>query len=199
MATRRRTARHKSKLSRKPPQAVLRTLRREVGFGCPVDQCGLPFLTWHHFDPPWRDEHHHRPGGMIALCAVHHDAADGGAYTVEQLRAMKTRYADTGQWIQSQLQWMRDDLLLFVGGTLYYRTPVVFRVGNRDVISVSRNGDGMLTLNAEMLTLSGRPRLRIREHFLSVPKGDDLVYCITSYANNYGRAYRRWCRRSRSK
>lgn len=72
-------------LSRTPPIAVRRTLRGEVGFGCPVRQagnlCGNPYLRWHHFDPAWSDEHHHRPEGMIASCAQHHDEADAGAFT----------------------------------------------------------------------------------------------------------------------
>jgi hypothetical protein len=170
----RRDKRSRAKVTRTPPKAVLSGLRREVGFGCPVDDCGVPFLTWHHFDPPWSKERHHRPGGMIALCSVHHAAADQGAFTVEQLRAMKLRYLETGQLVQSRLQWMRRDLLLFVGGTLYYRTPVIFRWDLHDVISLNRDGDGMLTLNAEMLTISGKSRLHIRDNFFRVRSGDDL-------------------------
>jgi hypothetical protein len=41
--------------------AIVLALRREVNLGCPVAGCGSPFLTWHHFDPPWKLEHHHRP------------------------------------------------------------------------------------------------------------------------------------------
>ncbi len=61
---------------RTPPIAVRRQLRREVGFGCSLPGCGVPYLTWHHFDPPWRQEHYHRVEGMIALCRDHADKAD---------------------------------------------------------------------------------------------------------------------------
>ena len=55
-------------MNRTPPKKVIQTLRQEVGFGCPVPNCGNPYLEWHHFDPPWSIENHHRPEGMIALC-----------------------------------------------------------------------------------------------------------------------------------
>lgn len=58
-------------LSRTPPIEVRRQLRKEVNFGCPVDGCGIPYLTWHHFDPPWNEKEHHDPNGMLALCANH--------------------------------------------------------------------------------------------------------------------------------
>jgi len=63
-------------VNRTPPAAVRRELRREVGFGCPIPDCGIPYLTWHHFDPEWRVEEHHRPEGMIALCLTHAGLAD---------------------------------------------------------------------------------------------------------------------------
>jgi hypothetical protein len=43
-------------LPRRPPMDVIRLLRSEVGFCCPVEGCGNPYLTWHHFDPPRRVE-----------------------------------------------------------------------------------------------------------------------------------------------
>ncbi len=73
----------------KPPADIRRALRVEVGFGCPVDGCGSPYLTWHHFDPPWRERQHHDAAGMIALCLQHHKEADSGAFSHEQLRVLK--------------------------------------------------------------------------------------------------------------
>ncbi|HEY5431250.1 MAG TPA: hypothetical protein VIK04_19190 [Solirubrobacteraceae bacterium] len=73
-----------------PPSTVRRELRREIGFCCPVEGCRSPYLTWHHFDPPWHVRQHHDPAGMVALCLQHHKEADAGAFTPEQLRAFKT-------------------------------------------------------------------------------------------------------------
>jgi hypothetical protein len=72
------------------PKSIKDELRREVGYVCPVANCGLPYLTWHHFDPPWEPSHIHRVEGMVALCAVHHGAADTGAYSDDQLRLLKS-------------------------------------------------------------------------------------------------------------
>ncbi|WVV46823.1 hypothetical protein THH46_16005 [Pseudomonas sp. NA13] len=71
------------------PSSVMLALRSEVGFGCPVKDCGNPYLEYHHFDPPVSVRAHNEPQGMIALCAQHHKKADGGAYTNEQLHALK--------------------------------------------------------------------------------------------------------------
>ena len=78
-------------ISRKPPEAVKLLLRQEVGFGCPLPYCRLPFLSFHHFDPPWHKEHHHRPEGMIALCVQHHEMADRGALDKARLHASRNR------------------------------------------------------------------------------------------------------------
>lgn len=74
-------------LDRTPPPDVREALRKEVGFGCPI--CRSPFLTYHHFNPPWREKEHHEPKGMIALCAKHHDSADRNTYSVEYLDRLK--------------------------------------------------------------------------------------------------------------
>ena len=51
-------------LRREAPIAVRRQLAEEVGFGCPIEGWGSPYLMWHHFDPPWRVREHHDPVGM---------------------------------------------------------------------------------------------------------------------------------------
>lgn len=76
-------------MNRKPPAKVLKILREEVGFGCPIQSCGNPYLEWHHFDPKWGELNHHNPEGMIALCPAHHRKADANTYTKDQLRILK--------------------------------------------------------------------------------------------------------------
>lgn len=87
----RRSGRHHRSVERTaPPSAVRLELRREVGFCCPVEGCHWPYLTWHHFDPPWHARQHHDQAGMVALCLQHHKEADSSAFTPEQLHAFKT-------------------------------------------------------------------------------------------------------------
>jgi hypothetical protein len=76
-------------VSRTPPKSVTQFLRKEANFGCPVQDCGNPYLTWHHFDPPWKDKEDHNADGMIALCTRHAPHADVGRWTKAQLLEMK--------------------------------------------------------------------------------------------------------------
>jgi len=159
-------------VNRTPPLEVRRELRREVGFGCPVDGCGSPYLTWHHFDPPWNEHQHHDVAGMVALCREHHDKADAGAFTREQLRQLKTKRADR---VAGRFDWMRQDLLLVVGGNFYYRTPVPVQFRGDPVVSTTRDEEGQLLVSLGMLTTSSESRLRMTENFwISEGRPSDL-------------------------
>src|SRR5438093_427730 len=108
-------------ISRTPPANVRRLLRSEVGFGCPVPACNSPYLSWHHFDPPWAIAHHHNPDGIVALCVQHHGAADGGAFTNQQLHAFKDRrYNGRGTRLQGRLTWRRSRLFVIAGRNLWF-------------------------------------------------------------------------------
>lgn len=162
---------------RTPPREVVRALTAEVGFRCPVAGCGSPYLSWHHFDPPWRAEHHHRPEGMIALCVTHAHQADNRAFTGNQLRALKRRGRDSAHAIAGQFNWMRQTLLARVGGNYYYETPVIFQIGTEPCIWFGRNDDGELLLNFRMPTISTAPRAIIRDNCWEVPPAIDQLVC----------------------
>lgn len=160
-------------IPRRPPTAVLRELRREVGFGCPVEGCARPYLEWHHFDPPWHVRPHHDPAGMVALCPEHHRQADAGAFTADQLRALKLSPEERVEAVRGRFNWMRNDLLAVVGGNFYIRTPTIFTFREEKRIWLGRDDDGYLLLNVRMLSASGQPRARIDENFW-VAKGDPI-------------------------
>lgn len=152
-----------------------RALRREVGFGCPVDGCGNPYLYWHHFDPPWREREHHNPEGMIALCGEHHAKADAGAFTNERLHALKVNTSQARE-IQGRFDWMRQRLLAVVGGNFYYETPNPVMIQNVPVVAFSRDESDHWLLNVNMPSLARQPRLSIEENFwLSRGEPDDIV------------------------
>jgi hypothetical protein len=161
-------------------ERVKTALRQEVGFCCPVQGCGSPYLTWHHFDPPWRVEHHHRPEGMIALCRPHADKADHGSFTDDQLRELKQLGRARAAMARGQFDWMRRDLLAVVGGNFYYETPVIFQVGNTPCIWFERDEDGYLLLNFKMPTIGGRPRAQIERNFWNVSPAVEEVICPPS-------------------
>jgi hypothetical protein len=53
-------------LSRSIPEEVKRRVRQRCGFGCVV--CGDPFITYEHFNPPFKDAEEHREDGITLLC-----------------------------------------------------------------------------------------------------------------------------------
>lgn len=168
-------------MRREPPVAVRRELAEEVGFGCPVEGCGSPYLTWHHFDPRWAVRQHHEPDGMVALCRDHHPEADAGAFTIEQLRDMKREGRDRNQAIGARLNWMRDKLLAVVGGNFYYETPIVLRVQHLPVVWFNRDELGRLLVNLQMLSTSGQPRIVMIDNFwLSAGTDESEIVCPPS-------------------
>lgn len=144
------------------PSSVKKELRTEVGFGCPVKGCGNPYLEYHHFDPPISVKPHNNPEGMIALCAQHHKKADGGAYTAEQLHALK-RDKTNADLVKGNLDWLRKDLLAVVGGNFYYETPKVITIDGIDLVSLVRDKEGYLRLNVNMLSLESEERIIIED------------------------------------
>ncbi len=165
---------------RSPYEWVKTALRQEVGFCCPVKGCGSPYLTWHHFDPPWRVEHHHRPEGMIALCQEHARKADYGAFTDDQLRELKREGKSRALEVRGRFDWMRQDLLAAVGGNFYYQTNVIFEIGTVHCIWFDRDEDSNLLLNFRMPTITECPRAQIDQNFWSVIPAISEVVCPPS-------------------
>lgn len=171
-----------SEPNREPDEWVKRELRKEVGFSCPVPKpngigrCGNPYLSWHHFDPPWRVRHHHNPEGMIALCREHHDNADGGAYTKEQLHSFKERARNQFVKIEKDIKWMRDEILSVVGGGIYYKTPIIFQYRRNPIIWFERDDNGLLLLNIDLQPVTSQHRLLMKNNFWHiVDEPEDLI------------------------
>lgn len=118
--------------SRDPGAAIKNQLRQEVNFGCPVrfqdgSGCGSPILTFHHFDPPWTGNYVHEPDGMIALCPLHHNQADGGLWSIAQLLAFKqSLYVDDS--IKVQWPWQPESLVMKVGSSLVVGSGSLMRM-----------------------------------------------------------------------
>src|SRR3954463_3584518 len=110
-------------MDRQPPTSVRQQLRQEVGYGCPMPDCGRPYLEWHHFDPPWRERQHHDPAGMIALCSECHPKADAGAYTVAQLHEFK-RDAAHAKDVMGRFDWLRRDIAIAAGSVFYVECDI---------------------------------------------------------------------------
>ncbi len=92
---------------------------------------------------------------MIALCREHHDQADAGAFTAEQLQAMKADGGSRGEQIRGRFNWMRQQVLGVVGGNFYFEVPTILQIEDQPVIWWRRDDEGFLLLNLQMLTASG--------------------------------------------
>jgi len=97
---------------------------------------------------------------MIALCREHHDAADAGAYTVEQVQEMKSRGCTDE--VRGRFQWLRSQLVMEIGSNYLVNQLGVYRVNGVPILWFSRDPAGYLRLNLSWL----RPdaRVRIEEH-----------------------------------
>jgi hypothetical protein len=148
------------------PEEVRKQLRKEVAFGCPIKNCGSPYLSYHHFDPPYHVEKHHRPEGMIALCLHHHKAADNDAYTSSQLRSFKKYpYLKTvKQKPKGRFEWEREQLIVLMGGGAYTSNEVILRVKTKDIIWVSKSEYGYDNLNLDIYNEQGKPLFIMRDN-----------------------------------
>jgi hypothetical protein len=146
-----------------------------------VDGCGSPYLTWHHFDPPWSVAQHHDPAGMIALCRDHHPEADAGAFTVDQLREMKRAGRDRNKLLGAKFNWMREDLIPFVGGVFYAHTPIAIQILDMPVVWFRRDERGRLLVNLQLPSQSNEPRIAICDNFWMTEGSDERrVVCPPS-------------------
>ena len=142
-------------MSDKGKAEAIEALRREVGFGCPIPGCRSPFLTWHHFDPPWHIEEHWRPEGMIALCLEHHPNADpqgvgGNAYSPAELRALK-KSKHSAEDVRARFpSWQKKNLLIRMGGC--YTTPSMplLSVSGIPQIGLRQDEAGLLALSFQL-------------------------------------------------
>lgn len=145
------------------PKHVKEILRKEIGFGCPVRNCGNPYLEYHHFDPPVHIQPHNNPEGMIALCPQHHKKADGSAYTIEQLHEFKQNKVHSA-FVSRNLEWLRRDILSIVGGNAFYETPIPIQIDGHNVVKFTRDELGYQRLSIEMLSLLPEERIIIEEN-----------------------------------
>lgn len=172
--------------SRTPPKAIQRQLRREVHYGCPVEGCGSPYLSYHHFDPPYHVGRTHDPNGMIALCLAHHKQADGGAYTIEQLLEMKRHpYLEMHGSLHGASPWRRRDVIFDCGGMFAAKTQTLLTTKSGEKsIWLRQDKSGYMLLNLDIKDTTGTSVLQMTDNsweihgpltdFETKPSGNNL-------------------------
>lgn len=142
------------------PTIIRRQLRREVNWGCPVANCGSPFLSYHHFAPPFRkftDQTKHALSGIIALCMAHAAQADGGVFSDEQIRELKKNPFLRGGQVSGKNQWLRRNTILRSGSNIFISIGTLLTVCGEKVISFNRNLEGYLELSMNIKDSNGNP------------------------------------------
>ena len=150
-------------MNRTPPVDVRLKLRKEVNFGCPIHRCGIPYLTYHHFDPPWAEREHHNPEGMIALCRTHADLADGGAWTKAQIREFKQKPFIRKDQIADTFRFLRHEIVCRIG-CLAYGFRNFITISNETVLGFERTRQGYLGLNMIVRDLKGKIILEMKNN-----------------------------------
>jgi hypothetical protein len=162
-------------MNRRPPKSVRQILRREVGLCCPVADCGSPYLTYHHFDPPWNVCQHHNPDGMIALCEPHHSQADGGVFTIDQLQKLKAT-AKTFAYVRGQFNWRRENTLIIIGGSYVIDTPQILCIQNKPLLWLTKSVKGNDLINIDLRDPTGKQLFSMRDNeWLALPPVDDII------------------------
>ena len=150
-------------VSRTPPKNVRELLRQEVNFGCPVPNCGTPYLMYHHFDPPWHVKEHHQPEGMIALCPTHAFNADGGSWTNDQLRRMKQEPSVSDKTKKQRYDYLRKDTVC-LAGTITFRVANILTIDGERAIWFERDSEGLDRLNILIRDSKGQVILQMENN-----------------------------------
>lgn len=153
-----------SNMNRMPPREIQESLRKEVNFGCPVQFCGVPYLTFHHFDPAWSEKEHHNPDGMIALCAKHAAQADGGRWTKEQVRKMKENPYVTLDKVSEYYGYLRKNVVC-IAGFVSYGMQNVLEIHGERVIGFEIDAEGYHRLNLFIRDRTGSPVLVMENNY----------------------------------
>ncbi|MBF0555485.1 MAG: hypothetical protein HQK96_13170 [Nitrospirae bacterium] len=166
-------------MNRSVPDNVMRILREEVNYGCPYPSCGQPILMWHHFDPPWNEENHHRPEGMIALCPEHHRYADGGHYTKAQLRKWKLNPNDL-PYIKQYIPWTWESFVYEIG-TSYASPSSYVQVNTEKILSAKRDPNtSVFNIAPWLISLSlvdenGHTIAKIKDNYLISDNSSSII------------------------
>ena len=168
-------------MTRNIPKQVRETLRKEVNFGCPIEGCGSPYLSYHHFDPPWHVENHHKPEGMVALCLEHHKQADYGTFTGEQLKALKTTpFHNSSDSINGQLNWKRQNLVFIIGGNVFIGAQKIYLNKEEQLIWLTTDANDNSLLNFDIKSRNGDSIFSMKDNDWLISSNFDNIESIPS-------------------
>lgn len=171
--------------SRTIPEAVMRQLRQEAGFGCA--KCGHPYIEYHHIIP-FAEEGHHRPEDMMAACGnCHPEMAKLGR---DRQRAFKEKpFNQRSGLFRGALVFDKRDLVFRLGGNWYENTPILLQYNDTPIVSC-RLDDDQAKVSLNLLSPQGQSLLRVIDNEVSFRINDLWDF---EYGHNF--AIARYARR----
>ena len=160
-------------ISRRPPAAVARDLRREAGFGCCV--CGTPIIQYHHIIE-WSVDQHFRTEDMMVLCPLHHDKASKGAMPEAEQRRWKAKpWNVTKGRVKGLLAVHQEYCAANFGTITWVGEGTCLRIDGQDILGFTL-GEGNLEISLRLFNQAEELLLEIdRNEWIS---GDPLPWDI---------------------
>jgi hypothetical protein len=169
-------------MERKIPEQVKNTLRKEANFVCPIPGCCNPLLTWHHFDPPWAIEKHHRPEGMISLCMDHHKMADLGAFTIEDLHKFKKK-PNTPKIIESTFHWNLHESIIRLAGNYSVESRFSLDLLGQNIFNINSDEDGKIKISFALLNTENKLIALMDRNKFQISHKDIEQFSISASSN----------------
>ncbi|HBO45040.1 MAG TPA: hypothetical protein DD670_14145 [Planctomycetaceae bacterium] len=83
---------------------------------------------------------------MIALCRQHHDFADAGGFSKDELRSLKTRDYSADS-VRANFPWAKMGMLIRLGGCYSGGSSAVLRISGDPVVSLTSGPSGLVFLS----------------------------------------------------
>ena len=157
-------------------------LRKEVNYVCPARDvngpCSSLFLTWHHFDPSFKNCREHNPNGIIALCPTHASRADAGEYSVEELKYWKNNpnVTDITQ-IRKNVGFLhRNDLIVNLANSFLKENRANIKCGD-SYINIHKDQNGLILFNMKIKDIGNQDLFYMRNNVFQPATQDIVIEC----------------------
>ena len=157
-------------------------LRKEVNYVCPARDvkgpCSSLFLTWHHFDPPFKNCREHIPSGIIALCSNHASRADAGEYSMNKLKYWKNNpnVTDIAQ-IRENVGFLHENDLIVNLANSYLKENRANIKCEDSYINIHKDQNGLILFNMKIKDIGNQDLFYMRDNVFQPATQDIVIEC----------------------
>jgi hypothetical protein len=170
------------KLNRNIGAGNIKKLRTEVNCVCPARDvkgpCSSLFLTWHHFDPLFKDCREHNPEGIIALCPTHASRADAGEYSKQDLKYWKKNpNVKDIRDIREHVGFLhRNDLIVNLANSFLKGNRANIKCGD-SYINIHKDQNGLIVFNMKINDIGNKDLFYMRDNVFQPATQDIVIEC----------------------